>query len=201
MPVVATTNDIATPEELAALLGRTFTDAETIAADIVLAGAAAAIRRYTGQHITLVEDDVAVLQGTWARELVLPQWPVVAVSSVKLNGFTVATGTWILSGGSKLYRGNLPIFNGPDDWGGDLFLSSWLGPMAAVEVTYTHGIDPVPDDVKSICLAAAARAMTNPTALDGETIGGYSYMQRAVAGHDLLMPAELVLLDRYRREP
>lgn len=200
MPVVGTSNDIATTEQLAAALGQTFSAAQEIAAAQALDTAAAAIRRHTGQHITLVEDDVAVLQGTWARELVLPQWPVVSVSAVMLNGFTVATGTWILSGGGKLYRGNLPIFNGPDDWGGDLFLSSWLGPMASVSVTYTHGFDPCPADVTGICLAAAGRLLTNPAGLKGETIGDYSYVGGdAVQG--ILTEGEMALLDRYSREP
>jgi len=184
------------------MLGATFSADQTVAAELVLAGATAAIRRHTGQTISRVTDDVAVLQGTWARELVLPQWPVVSVSAVQLNGFPVATGTWILSGGSKLYRGNLPIFNGPDDWGGDMFLSSWLGPMASIRVTYTHGFSTVPDDVRSICLAAAGRVVSNPAGLNSETIGNYSYQASTTgAGGELLTPVEMELLDHYSREP
>lgn len=165
----------ASADELAAFLRVPAFDAPGIvAANLCLAGASAAIQRYTGQQIELVTDDVQKLQGTWSKELELPQWPVVSVSDVRINSGVVAPGTWFLTSNGRLYRGYLPIFNGPDDWGGDLFLTSWLGPISTVQVTYTHGWETIPDDVKLVTLRVAARAMGNPTAATQEHIGAYS---------------------------
>jgi len=158
--------------DLEAVLGVTFSAQEATAANLVLLGVSAAIRRYTRQTVDLVTNDVAVLQGTWSRELVLPQWPVVSVSNVLINSGQVAAGTWFLTGNNKLYRGYLPIFNGPDDWGGDLFLSSWLGPISTVQVTYTHGFAVIPDDLKLTTVKVAARIFGNPTGDAREQIGG-----------------------------
>lgn len=167
-------SQFASAVELAAFLGTTFDSEQTTAANLCLAGASGAIKRHTGQQVELVTDDQVVLQGTWSKELILPQWPVLGVSSVKINNGVVAPGTWFLTGNGRLYRGYLPIFNGPDDWGGDLFLSSWLGPISAVGVTYSHGFDLIPDDLKLLVLKVAARTLNNPSGSSGEHIGNYS---------------------------
>lgn len=162
----------ASVDDLATLT--TLAPEEEAAADMLLTAASAAIIRATGQQFELVTNDDAVLRGTWDRTLVLPQRPVVAVSAVSINGLAVPTGTWLLAG-YTLYRGHLPIFNGPDDWGGDIYLTSWGGPMSAVQVTYTHGFAQIPADVAMVCMQAALRALRNPEGDTGETIGQYSH--------------------------
>lgn len=190
----------ASADELAAVLSLggqpvTFTPSEATAADLILSGVSAAVQRHTGQIVEKVVDDTVVLQGNWSRELQLPQWPVVSVSAVKVNGAPVATGTWYLAAG-KLYRGYLPVFNGPDDWGGDLFLSSWLGPISTVEVTYTHGFDPIPDDLRLFAVRVAARLLDNPEGATSLKLGIYEERQAATAG--LLTEAEKAEVDWLR---
>jgi len=182
-------SQFATASELATLLQRSFSTAETNAANLVLAGVSGAIQRHTGQQIEKVDNDDVKLAGVWTRELTLPQWPVISVSSVKVNNGPVAAGTWILAGG-KLYRGTLPIFNGPDDWGGDMYLSSWLGPMATVEVVYTHGFAVIPPEVKLICMRAAWRVMSNPDGFNSETVGGYYSVTHGVEAQSTAVLSE-----------
>jgi len=192
----------ATADDLATLLRASFDASQEEAADLLLAGVTGAMQRAAGgQQIALVSNDTVTLQGTWDRELILPQWPVVSVSAVSVNGGPVAAGTWFLTGTGKLYRGYLPVFNGPSDWGGDLYLSSWLGPTAAVVVTYTHGIDPVPPDIKLMCLTAASRAFLNPEGITGETIGNYSYTMQVDPGGagTLLTESDQAALAEYSR--
>lgn len=191
----------ASSADLAALLRRTFSAADTAAANLVLDAVTGAIKAHTGQTIEKVTGDVAKLRGTWARELELPQWPVLAVSGIKLNGYTVPTGTWLLAA-NKIYRGNLPIFNGPDEWGGDLWITTWLGPAAIVEVTYDHGFETIPGNIKGLCLKAAARMFEGPDGATSETIGNYSYSRtEGVADSALLTEAEKAELDRWDPRP
>ncbi len=194
-------SQFATADDLAVFLRTEFDPTEQAAADLTLAGVSATIQKHTGQRLELVTNDVAVLQGTWARELVLPQWPVLSVSSVKINGSPAAAGTWFLTGTGKLYRGYLPIFNGPDDWGGDLFLSSWLGPVAAVEVTYTHGFNPIPADIVLTTIKVAARILANPEEVVRESVANVYLVQhgRTAEGMGILTPEEQSALDYYRR--
>lgn len=197
-----TVSQFATADELATILRSSFDATEQDAADLLLQGITGSMQRMAGgQKIELVTDDVATLQGTWERELILPQWPVVSVSSVKINDTPIAAGTWFLTGTGKLYRGYLPIFNGPTDWGGDLYLSSWVGPVAAVEVTYTHGINPLPADIKMICLTAAARAFSNPEARTSESVANvYSQTTDVSIVSNLLTSGELEILSQYGRQ-
>lgn len=110
-----------------------------------LAQASAFFRSYTGKDITRVEDDEQVLTGTWDNLLKLPQRPVISVSAVarRRGSETVDTedvGPYALLH-DHLYR-----------YGG------WGGPESIVTVTYTHGFDVIPDDVRETVLSMAARS-------------------------------------------
>lgn len=180
-------SQFATANELATIIKRTFNAEEIAAADLLLQLISGEIQRHTGQHIELVTDDHVTLHGNYGRQLVLPQWPVIAVSAVSINGNAVAAGTWTFAG-NILYRGSLPVFNGPDDWGGDLSATSWWGPLAAIAVTYTHGFATIPDDVRSVCLRAGARALERP-----EWASTGNYYQR---DFEFLSDDDRKLLDR-----
>jgi hypothetical protein len=148
---------LATPEDLGVHLG------EAIAADDaralrILRNASGAVRAAAGyQQFSRVDDDVVVLRGG-GPVLELPQRPVIAVTAI--NGLT--TDQWAWDGGQRL----------------GFVSGGWWG--SAVQVTYSHGYDDIPDDVVGIVLTAAARAWMNPAGLVSETVGAASFQYDTV---------------------
>ncbi len=175
----------ATVSDVADRVNRTLTVGEQAQAGLLLDTAAALIQNYTGQTIERVVDDTATLAGTWERALELPELPVVSVTSVTVDEQTV-TG-WELT------------------VDGQLVGVSWGGPDVTVTVVYTHGHDPVPDDVWAVCVEMVARAMENPRALqsESESIGSYSHSQvYGVGGTSrgvYLAEHERTVVGRYRQ--
>lgn len=159
----------ATPAELETFLGYTVPDDR---AQLMLDLATAAIQRYARQTFALVEDDTLTLRGSWGDTLWLPQRPVVAVTSITVDGILApaTTYTWTTDGKVTLDTDPSWIVNLAETndgyWGGDDVL---------VVVVYDHGQD-VPDDVKGICLGVAARLIGNAASagIVQETIGAYS---------------------------
>jgi hypothetical protein len=100
----------------------------------------------------------------------------------------------------------------PTTWTFDGIRTIFVGPTTSiinlaegdfgrtVEVTYTHGYETVPADVKAVGLAVAARNYQNPNGVRSETIGAYSYTNAGtdddVAGAGLLA-SERAVLNRY----
>lgn len=179
----------ATWADLAVLLKRTFTEAEKDQAEQLLAGATARIRAITDQWITEVVNDVWITDAPRDRVLWLPQRPVTAVSSVKVDGVTVTD--WRLRG-SRLIRA-----------------AAWAGTCdfdvpPEVEVTYTHGIpagNEKLDLAKDACLAFAAEARSNPDGLKSERIDDYARAFGDGAGSPRWAGTEKALRDQYGRRP
>ncbi len=164
-------------------------DADNDRALAMLAEASAFFRSYTGQQITLVEDDTQELFGTWDDVLQLPQLPVSELSDLSLR-----------------YRGetSLTVY---DDWtftrrGRVRRVGGWGGPDAIVSVTYTHGFETVPDDVRRCVASIAHRIMANPNDVIGEQIGSYqvTYAQQALTDRNPigLTVRDQVVMDKYR---
>lgn len=149
----------ATAAELAAMM-QAPVDAAT--ADLALASASAVIRRWTRQTITRVVDDTVTLRVLDCSELVLPQRPVVSVSEVKVNALVL--NDWVLSGDRLLRTGGWHRLPGT---------TTYPDP-GLVQVTYTHGWDEIPDDVRGVCLDLAASTVSNPGMLRQESIDDYS---------------------------
>lgn len=175
----------ATAAELAAL---TQTSLDGAAAELALTSASAAIRSWTRQAISRVVDDVATLRVIDCDELVLPQRPVVSVSEVKVNALVLTD--WVLSGDRLLRTGGWHYLPGT---------TTYPDP-GLVQVTYTHGWDEVPDEVRSVCLDLASATLANPSMLRQETIDDYS---RTFASESLgtgaLSDTHRMLLTDYRR--
>jgi len=193
----------------------------TALADLALQAAQAAIRGYIDQTITLVTNDVEVLDGYGKPWLRLHERPVRAVSKVEEGDGTTAsfveipTTDWVLRR-SLIFRVDGGV---------------WLPGNVNYRVTYTHGwdtgsvdsdtsdsdFDPlhVPADISLVALNTARRLYGALGTSDGvskagnikqETIGAYSYTLSTVAeqvgaaaGVELLL-AEKMVLDRYRYE-
>lgn len=174
MATFATTGDLGT------YLGETLTGTRLAQATQALEMATAEIQSWTRRRLELVEDDIVVLTGSRDRELVLPDWPVVEVAAVEVDGVAVAASSYRRIG-QTLYRE-----------------SGWGVPGGTVEVVYTHGYDPIPDDIKSVTIQLAARTLQNPMGIRQEGIGSYSV---TYGGDDPGGPAGTLLgtLGRYRR--
>ncbi|MGH3878063.1 MAG: hypothetical protein ACRDSK_13620 [Actinophytocola sp.] len=174
---------LATFEDLEESLGRALTTAEQERAPALLRAASAKARRYARQLFTKVTDDVVVLVADGGR-LVLPQRPVTAVTAVKAVGaagapdLTVTGWSWDQLDVINLSTASW-IINMPEDWEDvDRYPGTY-------RVTYSHGYEPIPDDVISVVAGAVLRTLSAPTTAGdvvGETIGAYSYRLASANG-------------------
>lgn len=189
----------ATEAELEAYTG---TSVATDRARLLLDMASGAIRAYTNQTISQATT-TAVMPGNHSEKLVLPERPVTSVTSVTIGATSLAADTdYVWDGAHTLYRGSrvdgVLSVNGPDylinGWG------DWGGPGAQVTVVYTHGFAVIPNDVKGVCLALAARSLQSPDGVNSETVGSYSVSYSRTGGAVSLLDEERRLLDRYRRK-
>lgn len=188
----------ATEAELEAYTGTSIaTDRATLLLDL----ATGAIQGYTGQTISRVTNDEVVLVGNWGSTLTLPERPAVAPTAVAIGDTALTAdtdyvfdGRWTLHRGTKV-DGVLSV-NGPDylinGWG------DWGGPGAQVTVTYTHGFATIPNDIKGVCLALAARSLASPDGVNSESVGSYSVSYSRSGGAVSLLAEEQRLLDSYR---
>lgn len=156
----------ASVSDLAEYLGVTIADEDPRA--VALLRKATALIQAEAQHrIFRYVDDTKKLRGTWLPDLQLPEPPVEEVSEVEVAGAVVASTGFSVTRWGALQGGSYV-----DEW--EPLPGAWGGPRTEVTVTYTHGYDPVPEDIKAICLSMASRGW-NSGDMDTETIGGYSY--------------------------
>jgi hypothetical protein len=172
----------ASAEDLGDFLGEPLAGARLTQAYIALELASAVIQSWARQQFVYVEDDIVLLAGTDDWELPLPERPVVDVTVVTVDGVALAPATdYLLSGGVLRRAGG---------WAGATGLPS------VVSVTYSHGFEVIPGDVRAVTLALAARMLANPVGVRQEGIGSYN----VTYGADLGGAAEVGLasLGRYR---
>lgn len=174
---------LVTVGELEIHLGVTFTGGEAARATQLINSTSADIQQYCNRVglVRLVDDEVT-LRGTYGMELALPLGPVVSVATVALGGTALTVDDY------DVVKDDLVR------WGG------WGGPSTEVDVTYTHGLAAVPDDVKGVCLDVLARRWTNSPGVRSESIDGYSvtYAGSARAGSGL-WPGDESALRSYHR--
>lgn len=174
----------ATAADLAAVKG----PVDDAAAAVALASASAVIRKWARQTISRVVDDTVRLRVLDCDELVLPQRPVVSVSEVAVNGLVL--NDWVLSGDRLLRAGGWHRLPGT---------TTYPDP-GLVQVTYTHGFEEIPDDVRAVCLDLASATLANPSMLRQESIDDYA---RTFASESLgmggLSDGHKEMLSDYRR--
>lgn len=169
----------ATTADLANVLGYAV-DEEDAAALAALDTATATIQALTNQTLEEVEDDVILLDGPGRKVLLLPEWPVTAISSIEEDGVELAPADYAWSADGYVRRiGKL-----------------WPSQLRSIQVTYTHGYAVLPALIVSLTAKLAARELIVPVASRQETIGSYSTSYVSPS----LQADELALLDRYRRQ-
>lgn len=147
-----------------------------------------------GQSLPQATETVT-LDGTGTKQLVLPRWPVTAVSSVTVDGDTLDfDDDWRWSRTGVLWR--------IDDW--------WPeeNEPRHIDVEFTAGWNPVPGDVRAVILRMAGSAWHRPipgdqseAGLTQETVGSWS--RSWARPRDLIAmlsfsPDEYRILSRYR---
>ena len=162
---------LATPDDLAA---RGLDVSDTALVDTMLAVASASVRAAAGSPIAQTTSTVKLSGGSGDRYLRLPGPPIRSVELVLVDGIEVTD--WRLQG-DRLWRAV--------GWGDEC-----SGPVD-VDVTYTHGLPEVPEDVVDLVCSLAAAGMAAATGGDyglragivAERIGDYSvtYAQGAEA--------------------
>ena len=185
-------------DDLQNLLQLTIPAEKVGSADAAILAATEAIRNYTNQKISLVTDETIILDGNGRIRIFLPELPVVNVTSVTLDGVLLVNGTdYKLGSHGIIYR-----------LGGN----KWTDGIQNIEIIYSHGFATIPDDIKTVCVRAAARAYQaglkaeemNGISIASYGLGDYSvtYGQDQVAeGVSSVRPlllSEKDLLNRYR---
>ncbi|GAA2629622.1 mobile element protein [Streptomyces axinellae] len=144
---------LASPDDLAAWLGVPADDPKLMQA---LNAASSRFRGAVRHHVTPVVDDIAVLDGNGRRAVLLRAAPVTAVASVALDGE--------------------PLTEDDYEWSADGFLrrmcGCWPDRLRCIRVVYTHGYEPVPEDIAEVVLDQARAQFTVVPGLTSMTVGG-----------------------------
>lgn len=172
---------LANEGDFEARLGRDLQDLERPRALALLTDASARVRRVSGQTISLATTTARFTPVWHVRKfgILLPQWPIVTVDTVIGDDLADVDVTWV---------------------SGTNFIETWV----PVTVTYTHGYDPVPDDIVAVVCQVAGRAFgMKPEAagITSESLGAYSYSTggAAAAGPLGMLKDERETVLAYRR--
>lgn len=142
-----------------------FTEEEIAQAEFLLDLAGACVEEETGQSLELATDTL-VLDTAGGRKLVLPRWPVTAVSSVTLLKDT---------GDDEVLT-----FGADHDftWSAAGFLTRvgacWPEGDRTVEAVVTAGLASFPMSLKRIAMRLCVAPWSNPNNLASETLGDLS---------------------------
>lgn len=186
----------ATPADLASFLQVPSVD--TASATLILQLVSDQIDAYVGQTLAVETVTALLLDGPAAgsAQLVLPGFPVAAVSSIEVQE---TDGTWTpLVEGTDYHWSTSGVVNrifssfDPND----PVQPAWPTWARSVRVSYTRGDSAVVSAVKGVCLSAAARMFVNPAGIQSEQIGGMSLRYGAKSGGVELTPIEERVLDR-----
>jgi hypothetical protein len=113
--------------------------------------------------VSLVADEEIWLDGHGGTFLALPAAPVVAVTLVEVLGTPVTDFTWSRQG--MLRRA-----------------TCWPDELDAVRVVYTHGYEPIPDDISEAVITEARYQLAVQPGLSSMTVGGESVAFASATG-------------------
>jgi hypothetical protein len=156
----------ATSDDLATRLGLSFSEPEATRADELLTDASDEIRSEFGT-ISVVTDDVFTRPGTTDERIELPEVPVIAVTSVELDGAPISD--WYQVGNAIVRGRHLTVIDGIGSGYG--WLRSFGSEAQTLTITYTHGYETVPARVKNITVEMVVRVWVNPASVIQENVG------------------------------
>lgn len=160
----------ATAEDLANRLNLVLTDDEVTRAEALLADASDEIRSETEQTVNLVTDDVLVRPGTTDERILLPQRPVVNVSSIEIDGSAITD--WYLAG-DEIVRSSGTILELLDDFPSRGY-RGFGRESRQLRIVYSHGFadDAIPRRLKNITVEMVVRVWVNPASVIQENVAG-----------------------------
>jgi hypothetical protein len=149
-----------TTAELAAFMGRTFTDSETDQAEITIDSVSSVIEALTEVSFSLVEDEEIRIQADGYGMIELSAKPITALTIYDVNATDeLSYGCW---------DGLITVYG--------------LQPNQVVDIVYSHGYTSVPGDIKAVCYGVCSRIMYNPGGLRQETVGAISVTYPGIGG-------------------
>jgi hypothetical protein len=172
--------------DLGHYLRRDLSDDE--AALIAVDAACSTCRNVAEQTFNLIEDDELRLDGRGTDWLLLPELPVVTVASVAIGTDDPLEPEDSGGDGDYLWAAN-----------GSLVRNSggvWPRGRQNVRVTYSHGYDEIPADVRQVALSVAARHYEQGI-VQYETLGQRQVRYGQPVAGDLAQ-TEYLILSRYR---
>lgn len=174
----------ATPDALNAFTGSTFDPAR---AQQVLDQATADIQSETNQYLFQKTNDVATCNPTSSGVVLLPQ---IAVTAVSLVEYLDRNNVWQTLDPSfyRHGRGRVYLTKRPDYW-------PWQNDT--IRITYTHGYDPIPADLASLCVKLASRQIANPYDIQRQVTGGIQLQFSSARGTGGFTESELSVIARY----
>lgn len=198
----------ATLDDLSVALNKTFIDGELAQAQWLLDSATEAIKLEAAQSFEQATT-TALLEGTWSPNLELPERPVIAVTSVRLNGVIITPGNYEWNSRQILRRGLIlgeALGAGGDLWShkpGAAFgsVGHWGGPASTVEVTYEHGYTTVPAVIQALCVSMVKRLLLNPAGVMSEQIAGYAVRYDSNKSSSLRLDEDEKKIARAFRQP
>ncbi len=168
--VTTTTRDLlAAPEALAERLGVDATDPRVWDA---LRSASARFRAAVRHPVSRIERDTVTLDGTGAGSLLLPAAPVTALERVTVDGDDITEAVQCSADGMLRWPGGFP------------------DTLGAVQVVYTHGYEPVPDEIADVVLSVAETAYAGAGDVASMTVGGEQITFRQGVSHTWSVVAE-----------
>lgn len=171
----------ASVDDLADRLQTDFDTEDRVRAHRLIEHATGMVQHAARQRFELVTDDEIGLMPTGTRLLLLPELPVVDITSVNAVGS--------LDEESYTFTRSGLLYHNTGRWN------------TVTTVVYTHGYDPIPDDVAAMVVDIAARAWQNPRSVLSEQIGTYSARYPNNRTGLSLLEDELNLLHQYRPAP
>lgn len=179
---------LAEVNELAAYLSAEFDGALSAQAQLLLDIATAEIQGYTGQLLEYVEDDEITIDAPVGSDMpaFLPELPVIGVSAVELDGIAAEDFTFYTHG--LLYRTNAA-------WWSDASTA-----RQKLVVTYSHGYEDIPADLKGVCLSLAGRLLEGKSGFTVDTEGNPANASTTTRAGAIgtFTDEERAVMDRYR---
>lgn len=163
-------------------------DPSDTAAAFLLKVASGMVRRYLQQDVTAVAGDVEYCDPV-AGGVLLSQLPVTAVSQVETSADGV---TWTAADpASYVVSRRLGIVSARSGYG-----VHWPSTPESWRITYSHGYETVPDELKGVVCSIAARFYSTPAGIDMERTGQRQVKYNLESGG--FDPMERLILDGFR---
>jgi hypothetical protein len=182
---------LATPDDIAARLGRTLNPTEAARVDGLLSDGSAIIRSYCNRDFLYYDSDTKTMVADGGIMMLTTWRPVVSIDSVialsGTPGIADIPVTWYNWDGVEKLTVFNPSYSGiinlPEYWYEETF---WWG--GSFKITGSHGFVEVPDDVVAVLASAVTSELATPTmsaTLMSESVGAYSYSMRRTSGAGL----------------